>query len=563
MAILHKIGPQGITGPQGATGPQGPQGFQGSDGPTGVIFSSISETWSTTGFAGYSDVSLNGMNIRTLHFDGDLTTGGNQVRIILQAHSTLNIVLDHVCFAEHTSGGSAAGVFGSSKFKEFLFSGLQGVTVSAGVDVVSDWLWFSVDESKDYMTTFKLAPTCGTITYASGSGTLYGNSSDSYTLQTISGYSYQENTWFVKKIEVRSASLGIMPEGPQGNLGSTGPTGPQGSQGTQGSTGSQGFQGVQGEIGVTGSLGNLGPTGPSGGPMGPTGPTGSAGPTGAGPTGSVGPTGTVTGYLTVTAGEALSQYDIISPDPATGKWVKSQCDSTATEANGFGVVTQSGGISNNGTGTATFVGEITNAGWSWTTNADLYVSTTPGQLTETKPTTLGQYVKPFALALSATKIYVLPQVGWLLESAPMGASGPTGAQGSVGATGAQGAQGAATTTRDLIMSIDGGGSAIAANTTVWFQVNYACTIQSWTLLADQSGSVTLDVWRDSYSNFPPTVADTITASAKPSISSATKNTSSTLTGWTASISAGDILKINVDSCTTIQRVVLILKVTTS
>lgn len=106
------------------------------------------------------------------------------------------------------------------------------------------------------------------------------------------------------------------------------------------------------------------------------------------------------------------------------------------------------------------------------------------------------------------------------------------------------------------ITIDGGGSAIAANSTTWAQVPYSGTIVSWTLLADVSGSITLDVWKDTYTNYPPTVADTITASAKPLISSATKNTSSTLTGWTTTVTAGDVLKFNVDSCTTITKCVL-------
>jgi len=80
------------------------------------------------------------------------------------------------------------------------------------------------------------------------------------------------------------------------------------------------------------------------------------------------------------------------------------------------------------------------------------------------------------------------------------------------------------------------------------------------VLADQTGSIVVDIWKDSYANFPPTDADSITASAPPTISSAQKSQDSTLTGWTTSISAGDILAFNVDSCSTIARVTLSLKV---
>ena len=81
------------------------------------------------------------------------------------------------------------------------------------------------------------------------------------------------------------------------------------------------------------------------------------------------------------------------------------------------------------------------------------------------------------------------------------------------------------------------------------------------MLCDQSGSIVVDVWKDTYANYPPTVADTITASAKPTVSTATKGQVTTLTGWTTSITAGDIIGFNVDSATTVQRCTISLKVT--
>jgi len=109
--------------------------------------------------------------------------------------------------------------------------------------------------------------------------------------------------------------------------------------------------------------------------------------------------------------------------------------------------------------------------------------------------------------------------------------------------------------------IDGGGSTITTGIKGDLTIPFACTISEWTLLANQSGSIVVDIWKDTYSNYPPTVADTITGSAKPTISSATKGQSSTLTGWTASITAGNILRFNVDSVSSITRVTLSLKVT--
>jgi len=115
-------------------------------------------------------------------------------------------------------------------------------------------------------------------------------------------------------------------------------------------------------------------------------------------------------------------------------------------------------------------------------------------------------------------------------------------------------------TASLTFVIDGGGEAITTGEKGHLEIPFACTIKQVTMQADQSGSIVVDIWKDSYANFPPTNADSITASAPPTISSAQKSQDSTLTGWTKSISSGDILAFNVDSCATIQRVTISLLV---
>lgn len=109
--------------------------------------------------------------------------------------------------------------------------------------------------------------------------------------------------------------------------------------------------------------------------------------------------------------------------------------------------------------------------------------------------------------------------------------------------------------------IDGGGSTITTGIKGDLQVPFACNINSVTMLADQSGSIVVDLWKDTLGNFPPTVADTITASAKPTITTATNSSDTTLTGWSRAITAGDTIRYNVDSVTTIQRVTITLKAT--
>ncbi len=123
--------------------------------------------------------------------------------------------------------------------------------------------------------------------------------------------------------------------------------------------------------------------------------------------------------------------------------------------------------------------------------------------------------------------------------------------------------------RGLEFIIDGGGSALTDGTLVWLEVPCDCTIERQTTLPDQSGSIVLDLWVCSYSDFDafsthPASGDSIVASAPPTISSGTKDQDATLTGWTTSLSAGDIIAAVVNGdATSITKVTLSLKATAS
>lgn len=116
-------------------------------------------------------------------------------------------------------------------------------------------------------------------------------------------------------------------------------------------------------------------------------------------------------------------------------------------------------------------------------------------------------------------------------------------------------------TGEIGITIDGAGSEIADGVKGFVRIPFACTITGVYLMADQTGSIVVDVWKDTFANYPPTVADTITASAKPTLSSAISGSDTTLTDWTKTVSAGDVIGFNVDSCTTIER--LTLQITTT
>ena len=140
-------------------------------------------------------------------------------------------------------------------------------------------------------------------------------------------------------------------------------------------------------------------------------------------------------------------------------------------------------------------------------------------------------------------------------------TGPTGVTGVTGVTGATGASGPVSTVdASILFQVSNDGAALTTGIKGDVLIPFNATITEWSLLADQTGSVVVDIWKDTYANYPPTAGDTITASAKPTISSSNKGQSSTLTGWTTTITAGDILRFNIDSVSTIQRLSINLKI---
>ena len=109
--------------------------------------------------------------------------------------------------------------------------------------------------------------------------------------------------------------------------------------------------------------------------------------------------------------------------------------------------------------------------------------------------------------------------------------------------------------------LDGGGAAIPANTIVYIRVPFACIINEFSILADQSGSVTVKVYKDTYANYPPVAADDISFGGL-AVTSTNKATNTTLTSWGTIINAGDVLAFtNTTLATTITRVTCQLKVT--
>lgn len=254
--------------------------------------------------------------------------------------------------------------------------------------------------------------------------------------------------------------------------------------------------------------GPTGPSGAAGGPTGATGPsganaTGSTGPTGplgTGPTGNTGPTG-VTGPGGMTGPASVGATGPTGPGGPTGT---------------------TGPI---GTGPTGPTGVTGNTG---------------------------------------------PSGG---PTGPTGVTGPTGYTGPIGTgpTGPVGAGGTGPTgptgpsqVAGLEFEIGDGLNVIPTGHAMYFEVPFNFVVTEWTILGNQSGSVVFDLRKCTYAQFDagsthPVSGDSVVASLPPLISGATKNQSTTLTGWTTSWSAGDIVEIYVNSAATLTQATLSIR----
>ena len=113
---------------------------------------------------------------------------------------------------------------------------------------------------------------------------------------------------------------------------------------------------------------------------------------------------------------------------------------------------------------------------------------------------------------------------------------------------------------NLEVIIDGGGAVIGTGVKADVEFPFAGVIEAARVVSAQTGDIVLDLWVDTYANFPPAVGDSICASAKPTLSAAQKSEDTTLTGWTTTVNAGAWLRVNVDSAVTVGLVTLSLTI---
>lgn len=105
----------------------------------------------------------------------------------------------------------------------------------------------------------------------------------------------------------------------------------------------------------------------------------------------------------------------------------------------------------------------------------------------------------------------------------------------------------------IAFGIDGGGSAITTGDLgVFPTAQFACTIYRTDVSADQSGSITVDIWKRA--GAIPTSAQKISASAPVTLSAAQLNQNGSISGWTTGVSPGDIFGATVATSATVTKV---------
>jgi hypothetical protein len=137
-----------------------------------------------------------------------------------------------------------------------------------------------------------------------------------------------------------------------------------------------------------------------------------------------------------------------------------------------------------------------------------------------------------------------------------GPPGPPGPQGPAGPAGPEGPGAAAT----FGLTIDGGGSPVTAGVKGYISVPFACTITGWDVVADQAGSITIEVAKKA-GGVPNTTTDKISASSPIALAAAQIVQNGSIAGWTTAVAAGDVIGFNVTAATTVTRVTATIRMT--
>lgn len=113
----------------------------------------------------------------------------------------------------------------------------------------------------------------------------------------------------------------------------------------------------------------------------------------------------------------------------------------------------------------------------------------------------------------------------------------------------------------IVFGWDGSGNAISVPKTqdVYLPSNGSMT--GWYIMADTDTNATIDLWIDTFANYPPTVADTICGGNYISLSAADSNSDTTLTSWNKYFLSGRTMRANLSACSAATKLTLVITYT--
>jgi len=110
----------------------------------------------------------------------------------------------------------------------------------------------------------------------------------------------------------------------------------------------------------------------------------------------------------------------------------------------------------------------------------------------------------------------------------------------------------------LEMIVFNGPQSVTAGIKGFIEIPFNLSVLSWKIMAEQAGSVSLDLWNCPFNSFPPIAANSIVGGNYPTLSSAQSSSSSTLTGWSPNLSAGSILALVINDSSVIHQITVSL-----
>jgi|TARA_Y100000361_G_scaffold142247_1_gene148108 hypothetical protein len=114
-------------------------------------------------------------------------------------------------------------------------------------------------------------------------------------------------------------------------------------------------------------------------------------------------------------------------------------------------------------------------------------------------------------------------------------------------------------TRTINYVVDNGSRPMTIGNKGYLTIDVTGVIQSFTLLADNIGTLELDIRKSTFNDFP--AGSSICGNNRPELSNSQKQTDITLTGWTKQLTAGDILQYEViNTSTSLKKFAIALKV---